>query len=138
MATVRPGSAHLPIDSRLETISRRDFIRMAALAAMFPLVVIANFYLFVWLTRIDLGRWPVFNDPFPKALPGQLQSLSIGLTFVAFPFVSLIAVALSLWGRWRYVDFPLWKLLAAIIACALLLLTMAKFDPGGFLNWFVD
>jgi hypothetical protein len=138
MATARTGSAHLAIDSRLETLSKRDLIRMAALAAVFPLVVIANFYLFVLLTRFDLGHWPVFNDPFPKALPGQVQSLSIGLTFVAFPFVSLLAVMLSLWGRWRYADFPLWKLLAVIVASAALLLTMARIDPGGFLNWFID
>jgi hypothetical protein len=105
---------------------------------MFPLMVLANFYLFVVLTRLDLGRWPIFNDPFPKALSGQLQSLSIGLTFVAFPIVSLIAVALALWGRWRHEDFPLWKLLATIITCAAVLLTMAQIDPGGFLNWFVD
>ncbi len=138
MAVARTGPAHLPIDSRLETLSRRDFIRIVTLAAVFPLVVIANFYLFVWLTRLELGHWPVFNDPFPKALPGQLQSLSIALTFVAFPFVSLMAVALALWGRWRYTDFPLWKLLTIIVACAALLLTMRQIDPGGFLYWFID
>jgi hypothetical protein len=138
MSPARTGLAHLLVDSRLETLNRRDFIRLALLAAMFPLVVLANFYLFVWLTRLELGHWPVFNDPFPKALPGQLQSLSIGLTFVVFPFVSLIAIALSLWGRWRYSDFPLWKVLAAIVTCAAVLLIMAGIDPGGFLNWFGD
>ena len=138
MTSARTGPARLPIDSRLETLSRWDLVRIVTLAALFPLVVIANFYLFVWIAKLDLGHWPVFNDPFPKALPDQLQSISIALTFVAFPFVSLLAVALALWGRWRYADFPFWKLLAVIVTCAALLLTMKHVDPGGFLNWFID
>ena len=105
---------------------------------MFPLAVLANFYLFVSLARIDLGHWPIFNDPHPKAMPASVQRTSIALGFMAFPFVALLAVAVSLWGRWRHADFPIWKLLAVIVTCVGLLVTMALVDPGGFLNWFID
>ena len=123
---------------RFEILGRRDLVLLSAFAGMFPLVVIANFYLFVCVTRLELGHWPVFNDPFPAAMPGQGLSLSVALPAVAFPFVSLLALVLALWGHWRYADFPLWKLLAVIVACAALLLMMARIDPGGFLNWFFD
>jgi hypothetical protein len=126
------------MDSSTATGAQRGLLGIAGAAAIFPLLVLANFYLFVSLTRLDLSHWPVFNDPYPRVLPANLQRMSIGVTFMAFPFVSLLAVLVSLWGRWRYVDFPVWKLLAAIIACAALLVTMAKIDPGGFLNWFID
>jgi len=105
---------------------------------MFPLVVLANFYFFVSLVRIDLGHWPVFNDPYLTAIPAGFQRTTIALSFIAFPFVALLGVGLSLWGHWRHADFPIWKLLAVIVTCAGLLVMMALVDPGGFLNWFVD
>lgn len=138
MPAAPADSESVSAPARFEILSRRDLVLLSAFAGMFPLVAIANFYLFVCVTRLELGRWPVFNDPFPAAMPGQALSLSVAFPAVAFPFVSLIAVMLALWGHWRYADFPVWKLLASIVTCAALFLIMARIDPGGFLNWFMD
>ncbi len=134
----RAVSEPVSAEPRFRILSRRDFILLSAFAGMFPLIVIANFYLFVCITRLELGRWPVFNDPFPAAMPGQGLFLSVALPAAAFPFVSLSALVLAVWGRRRHTDFPVGKLLGLIFGCALLLLVLAEADPGGFLNWFLD
>ena len=138
MPGARPVSESLSVESRFRILSRRDFILLSAFAGIFPLIVIANFYFFVCLTRLELGRWPVFNDPFPAAMPGQGLSLVVALPAFAFPFVSLIALVLAVWGRRRHTDFPVGKLLGLIFGCAGLLLVLGEVDPGGFLNWFLD
>ncbi|HEY0552462.1 MAG TPA: hypothetical protein VGF13_22875 [Verrucomicrobiae bacterium] len=138
MPATRAVSELASAEPRLEIVSRRDLILLSALVGMFPLIVIVNFYLFVCVTRIELGHWPVFNDPFPKAMPGQGLSLIVALPAFAFPFVSLAALALAVWGRRRSADFPIGRILGLIVGSAVLLLTLAEADPGSFLNWFLD
>jgi hypothetical protein len=123
---------------RLDFLGRRVLIRFTAVAAAFPLVALANFYLFVCLSRIDLGHWPVFNDPYPRVLPSAFQRISIFLSFMAVPAVSVAGVLSSVIGRRRYADFPMWRLLAFNVASAGLLVMLARMDPGSFWNWFVD
>jgi hypothetical protein len=117
---------------------QRDLARVAALLSLSPLVVLANFYLFVLLARIDLGHWPVFNDPDPRYLPANLVRYTIVLSFVLLPFSAAAALALSLFGRWRNAHFPLWRLLGLLCASAAMLVIVLWIDPGGFKNWFID
>ena len=131
-------SESVSAEPRFRILSRRDLILLSAFAGMFPLVVIANFYFLVCITAFANGRWPVFNDPFPSGMPGQGLSLIVALPAVAFPFVSLLAVVIAVWGRCRHADFPVGRLLALVFGCAGLLLVLGEVDPGGFLNWFVD
>ena len=138
MPEARAVSGSISAAPRFRILSRRDLVLLSAFAGMFPLVVIANFYFLVCITRLENGHWPVFNDPFPGGVPGQGLSLFVALPAFVFPFVSLLAVVIAVWGRCRHSDFPIGKLLALILGCAGLLLALGEADPGGFLNWFLD
>lgn len=129
---------HHRVGPLVDYLGRRVLIQITVVASAFPLLVLVNFYLFVSLTRIDLGHWPVFNDPYPRMLPAVFQRVAIALSLMTFPAVSLAAVLLSLLGRWCYGDFPMWRLLALGVFTAGLLVIVAQIDPGSFLNWFVD
>jgi hypothetical protein len=133
-----PRALRRRIESRLAFLNRRTWIQIAAVGAVFPLFALAIFYGFVCVARIDLGHWPVFNDPYPKFLPSKILRIGIGLNFYTFPVVSAVAVFWSLIGRWRYSDFPMWKLLSMTFASAALASLVFKLDPGSFVNWFID
>ena len=126
------------VGARVDFIGRRVLVQITVVAAAFPLFVLASFYIFVCLARSKLGHWPVFNDPYPDVLPAFSEWHGIAYSVLAFPVASLAAAVLSLLGRWRYSDFPMWKLLGFNIVSASLLLIFSQADPGSFWNWFWD
>lgn len=121
----------------------RPLVILTAAAALFPLLVLGEFYSFVLQARLELGRWPVFNDPYPKTWATIVSGFPIGhfrigIGVIAFPVVSLAAVALSVFGRWREKDFPMWRLIGTAALAAAVFVRMAKLDPGNFWSWFWD
>ena len=132
------GQLNRFVGSRVDWLGRRTVIQITATASAFPLLVVASFYLFVCLARINLGHWPVFNDPFPRFLPSEFPALGIALGAIIFPFVSAAGIFLAALGRRHYTKFPAEGLVVFNVVSAALLILLAQWDPGGFLNWFLD
>jgi hypothetical protein len=118
---------------------RRNIATIVAfLLAVFPLLLIGSLLWYAFETRLYLGYWPSYNRPDPKQLGWWPQHLAILLGLMSFPWVGLATVAVAIFGRSRSRDFPLWKIILTGCACMELLILYLKFDPGGFLGWFMD
>src|ERR1051325_1911663 len=95
---------------------------MTAAVSAIPLLFLISFCGFVCLARIDLGHWPVFNDPYPSVIPSGLQRIGISLGVVSFPVATLAGAVLALCGRRCNPDFPMWRMLFFNVTSAVLLL----------------
>src|SRR5262245_66358463 len=122
----------------LASCVKRPLFFAAVVAAVFPVLVLIDFFSFVLSVRLELGRWPKFGDPDPKVIAAGLWRIRIGLELYWFLAASAVALGLACFGRWRQKDFPVWLIVILTIASAALLLAFCQYDPGGFLNWFWD
>jgi hypothetical protein len=123
----------------VEVCGRRTWVLITSSLAGFPLLTLASFYLLVCLARLDLGRWPVFNDPFPRTgLPAQVPFIGIGLSLLAAPYVGGVTLLAIMLGRYCHRDFPIWRTLLFAVVSGALLALMCEWDPGSFFNWFWD
>jgi hypothetical protein len=110
------------------------------LLCLLPLAWAGQFAAFVVRARVALGRWPYAYHPDPKELGFGLHDAAVlwGMQLLfAAPF-GLLALLLA--ARKRPDLLPrrplLW--LAWYAASFAALLVVARFDPGGFLNWYAD
>lgn len=116
----------------------RFTVVVAVLLAVYPVMVLVDFYSFVLATRMELGRWPVFNDPDPKLMAGHAQRIRITLGLVFVPVAVISAGMLSLTARWWFSCFPVWRILGLGVVCTAIFWCVARMDPGGYWNWFMD
>ena len=111
---------------------------VAVLLAVYPVFVLVDFYSFVLAARVELGRWPVFNDPDPKLMSGHEQRIRVTLGLVFVPVAGISAGVLSLAGRRWLSCFPVWRIISLTAVCTAIFYTVARLDPGGYWNWFMD
>ena len=116
----------------------RELQILTAVAAVFPLLVLTDFFSFVLQVASELNRWPRFGDPDPKTMMAALWRFRIALGLTSFPLVSLAALILAWLARRFSRDFASWIMTGVTLASAGLLAAVIRFDPGGFLNWFFD
>jgi hypothetical protein len=134
MCSVRPTRTR----PEMRTRDLQILTAAAAAAAVFPLLVLADFLGFVLQVASEINHLPRFGDPDPKVLMAGLWRIRIALGLVAFPFVSLAALILAWVGRLFGRECPSWILTGVTLASAGFLAAFIRFDPGSFLNWFFD
>jgi hypothetical protein len=114
-------------------------LQVAALTlATSPLILLVLFFAYVVRARLHLGHWPHYNHPDPKQLGWWIQHSLLQIGFIGFPVMALTAVGLALAGRWRSREFPTWIIIGMVVLASSALVAFARFDPGGFMNWFWD
>jgi len=122
---------------KLERVTR-PFPLVALFFAAFPVLLLVEFFNYVVRARLYLGHWPFYNNPDPKQLGWWLQHSLLQLGFVGFPVVALAAAVLGIVGRARSREFPIWTIIATVVAASAILIAFARIDPGGFVAWFWD
>lgn len=93
---------------------------------------------FVLRAYLQLGRWPAPYRPDPKSLGFDVHYLVVTFGLITFPVVSLACVAGIIIARRCWRGFPMWRMLAFAVGCAALAFTLARTDPGSFVEWFFD
>jgi hypothetical protein len=112
---------------------------LAAAAAVFPLMVLADFLSYALLAGCQVNRLPRFGDPDPRVPLADLWRIRIGLGLLSSPLVSLGAMVLAWLVRLssgREVRF--WILIGVALASAGVLAGFLMLDPGGLVDWFRD
>ena len=130
---IRWTSKHLRL-----VMQTRELQLLTAVAAVFPLLVLLDFFSFVLQVASEIHRWPRFGDPDPKIIGAGLWRIRIGLGLVTFPFVSLAALVLARLAKPFSRDFPSLTVTGVTLVSAGLLGAVIRFDPGGFWNLFFD
>lgn len=106
--------------------------------AGYPFVLVVWFYLYVLRQRVVLGYWPRPNHPDPKQAGMNFHHESIPYLFDLVPIVALGAISLIVALRDRNPNFR-WRGPIALWAGALgVLIVLVKFDPGYFIDWWLD
>jgi hypothetical protein len=112
---------------------------LAAAAAVFPLMVLADFLSYALLAGYQVNRLPRFGDPDPRVPLADLWRIRIVLGAFSFPYVSLGAMALARMVRLsggREARF--WILIGVALASAGVVVGFLMLDPGGLVDWFRD
>lgn len=108
--------------------------------ALLPIISSLIFYSFVVGWRLYLGRWPSYGAPDAGALHGFPLALDIILFIVlsvsAFSIVPMISLVVV--GIVTRRHGALWPSGPLAIASWLLFVVLFHFDPGAFLNWYLD
>jgi hypothetical protein len=110
----------------------------ALLLAASPALLLFEFFAYVVRARLYLGHWPYYNHPDPKQLGWWIQHSLLQAGFVGFPFAAIAAAFLAAVGRARSREFPIWTIIATAVVASAVLITFARIDPGGFMDWFWD
>jgi hypothetical protein len=105
--------------------------------AVYPLLWLNAFALFVIRARLILGRWPSPYNPDPKDL-----GLSIHYGCLLWGLVAIVAVGLltfvgALVAR-RFSKKVPWLLVILAAATPVLTILFIRWDPGRFMEWFMD
>ncbi|MBL9166713.1 MAG: hypothetical protein JNN07_03160 [Verrucomicrobiales bacterium] len=112
--------------------------KLPLILAAYPLAWLSLLYLFVLRARLYLGHWPQPYHPDPKDLGFTVHHQAVWFGLMALPVVALATVALALVGRRVAVDRRIWPALTFLVASIVLVIVVARLDPGGFFNWFAD
>jgi hypothetical protein len=117
---------------------KEPLAKVALCLAGVPVLLILALFGYSSLARIHLGHWPSYNNPDPTRLGWWYLHDPLTMGFITFPFWSLVAVGLAIYGRRRSKHFPIWMILVTALVSAMILIVFARIDPGGFVNWFWD
>ncbi len=129
------------MESRHDLLDRRAARSILWILAIAPALAILVFYAGVLHARMILGYWPTNGHPDPKAIKTVLFALHYSTIAVSAVLTSLTPIA------W-IAALPMAEMSASLKSfCArmcvylvslVILLTLARIDPGGFVGWFMD
>lgn len=105
--------------------------------AMYPLLWLNAFALFVIRARLILGRWPSPYNPDPKDLGMDLHYHGLLLGGVLLVTCGIGTFLAALVARWRSKRVP-WLLIVLAAATPVLTILLTRWDPGRFMEWFMD
>jgi hypothetical protein len=118
---------------------------ITVLLAVYPLIVLGAFLIFVLRARLHLGYWPQYGRPDPKALDwaGHRDIIIVAVAFAPIAiaiaaFLAAMPLFRSPWIRQRTPVVWFCVVLGLILASSLCLIAYERYDPGGFINWFLD
>lgn len=91
----------------------------------------------VWLY---LGHWPYYGHPDPKDIPAHAGPVPEWVELASFLFSLLLLVWVPLFGLRRVVRMRWWLTVSAVLwpAAWVGFAALARFDPGGVLDWILD
>ena len=127
-------------DFRFSSTGNSRMKRLVAILAGLPLYALLALYLYVIGWRAHLGYWPRYGRPDAGALHGLVlvPDVAVGILLATGVLSCLIflpaALALLSSGRFVWLREPV--LFWALAWTAFLLLLY--FDPGSFLDWYLD
>lgn len=111
--------------------------RVLAIAAAYPFVWLACFYLLVLRTRFAVGHWPHHAHPDPKHTGLDIHYSLLVWGMLALPFIGLGASSFGLWCKLRTRDIS-WPLVLGPALSVVATVVYLSVDPGKFWDWFLD
>jgi hypothetical protein len=106
--------------------------------AAFPFIWLAIFYSFVIRAALMLERWPSYNNPDPKRLGFALHHGFLWLGLINMHGVIGAAIVVAIFCKIKWRDFPFFTVFSIGVGSLLVLYSVVKIDPGGFVDWFAD
>jgi hypothetical protein len=126
---------------RHDSIDRRAVACFLWMLTLAPALAIVVFYAGVFHARLVLGRWPTPSHPDPKEIDSVLFAVNYSIITITVVLTSLSPVA---WIAMLPVAETFASLrsffvrIIVYLTCLVILLTLARTDPGGFVGWFLD
>lgn len=126
---------------RHDSIDRRAVACLLWMLALAPALAIVVFYAGVVHARLVLGHWPTSSHPDPGEIHSVLFAVNHSIVTIAVILTSLSPVA---WIAMLPVAESFASLksffvrIFVYLVSLVILLTLARTDPGGFVGWFMD
>ena len=110
------------------------------LTVSIPLLCLSLFYSFVLRARFELGNWPYPYHPDPKDLRFDFHYLLILVSFIAAFASPMLAVSMFFLSRKVFGKYRLQSILAIFLFMIVFAsyLLVCRYDPGKFMEWYMD
>jgi hypothetical protein len=85
---------------------------------------------------MKLGFWPRYSHPDPTDLHWPILDNTLLPLFLLAPVVLLVSLILAF--RRRFAGRQDWRIFLLTFVSFVILISWLKFDPGGFVEWWLD
>ncbi|MCC6491331.1 MAG: hypothetical protein IT364_27825 [Candidatus Hydrogenedentes bacterium] len=125
----------------------KDWLKraVAVILAVYPLFAMSVFFSLVLRVRVSLGDWPQYIRPDPGSLHWDGHVTSVASAAWLVPLAVVVSVVLAAWPLFRSPwsaqrRSVLWFFIVLFLnlVSTLVLAAYVRYDPGGFVTWFLD